>query len=324
MKTAPSAANPPIASGSIAPAFIHPSSIPPSVYWMLALVALMWGLSWPFMKLSLSGMEPLRYRSFSMFGAMSGLFLIAWLTGASLRLPRGSLPRLAFIAFFNMAAWSMLMIFGLQLLPAGRASILAYTFPLWTVPLSAWLMREPITSRKICGLVLGLAGMGLLLGDELFVMGRSPLGALLLIGSAIFWAIGTVAMKRWPVEMPLVSFTAWQTLVAFVPIVTLALCLEDGPIHPFGLPLPVMLAILYGAFIASIFAQWMWYRIVQLTSAAVSSISITVVPVMGVFFSMLILDESPHVTDYAALVLVVGSLAFILLPPSSVKMFRAR
>lgn len=291
------------------------ATIPVSVYWMLALVAILWGLSWPFMKLSLSGMEPLRYRTFSMFGAMSGLFLIARLTGASLRLPAGALPRLVLIAFFNMAAWSMLMIFGLQLLPAGRASILAYTFPLWTVPLSAWLMREPITARKICGLVLGLGGMGLLIGDELLVMGRSPLGALLLIGSAVVWAIGTVAMKRWPVQMPLVSFTAWQTLVALVPILALALWLENGPMHPFGLPLPVMLAVLYGALIASIFAQWMWYRIVQLTSAAVSSISITVVPVMGVFFSMLILDEAPHASDYAALALVVGSLGFILVPP---------
>lgn len=291
------------------------ATIPVSVYWMLALVAILWGLSWPFMKLSLSGMEPLRYRTFSMFGAMSGLFLIARLTRASLRLPAGALPRLVLIAFFNMAAWSMLMIFGLQLLPAGRASILAYTFPLWTVPLSAWLMREPITARKICGLVLGLGGMGLLIGDELLVMGRSPLGALLLIGSAVVWAIGTVAMKRWPVQMPLVSFTAWQTLVALVPILALALWLENGPMHPFGLPLPVMLAVLYGALIASIFAQWMWYRIVQLTSAAVSSISITVVPVMGVFFSMLILDEAPHASDYAALALVVGSLGFILVPP---------
>ncbi|MFM9970195.1 MAG: DMT family transporter [Burkholderiales bacterium] len=291
------------------------ATIPASVYWMLALVALMWGLSWPFMKLSLSGMEPLRYRTFGMFGAMSGLFLIAIVTGASLRLPKGCIPRLVLIAFFNMAGWSMLMIFGLQLMPAGRASILAYTFPLWTVPLSAWLMKEPITVRKIGGLVMGLVGMGLLLGDELFLMGRSPVGALLLIGSAIFWAIGTIAMKRWPVQMPLVSFTAWQTLVAFFPILILALMLEDGPMHPFGLPLPVMLAVLYGALIASIFAQWMWYRIVQLTSAAVSSISITVVPVMGVFFSMLILGEMPRLLDYAALVLVVGSLVIILRPP---------
>jgi drug/metabolite transporter (DMT)-like permease len=304
-----------MASGPDATPPVSNAAIPSTVYWMLAMVAIMWGLSWPFMKLSLSGMEPLRYRSFGMFGAMSGLFLIALATRSSLRVPRGAIPRLVLISFFNLAGWSMLMIFGLQLLPAGRASILAYTFPLWTVPLSAWLMNEPITLRKIGGLAMGLTGMALLLGDELFVMGRSPLGALLLIGSAIFWAIGTVALKRWPVQMPLVSFTAWQTLVAFFPILGLGLWLEDGPIHPFGLPVPVMLAVLYGALIASIFAQWMWYRIVQLTTAAVSSISITVVPVMGVFFSMLILGETPHVTDYAALALVVGSLAIILVPP---------
>ena len=291
------------------------TALPASVYWMLALIAVVWGLSWPFMKLSLSGMEPLRYRSFSMFGAMSGLFLIAWVSGARLRLPLPLLPRMLLLALFNMAGWSVLMIFGLQLLPAGRASILAYTFPLWTVPLSAWLMREPITTRKICGLAMGLCGMALLVGDELFAMGRSPLGAMLLIGSSLSWAIGTVAMKRWPVDLPVVSFTAWQTLISFVPIFALGLWLENGPVHPFGLPLPIMLAVLYSATISSIFAQWMWYRIVALTSAAVSSIAITVVPVAGVFFGALILGEQPRLSDYAAMVLVVGSLAFILLPP---------
>ena len=139
------------------------ATLPASVYWMLALIAVLWGLSWPFMKLSLSGMEPLRYRTFSMFGASTGLFLIAWLSGARLRPPAGALPRMLVLAFFNMAGWSVLMIFGLQMLPAGRATILAYTFPLWTVPLSAWLMREPVTVRKLCGLGLGLGGMALLM-----------------------------------------------------------------------------------------------------------------------------------------------------------------
>ena len=250
-----------------------------------------------------------------MFGAMSGLFLIAWLSGAGLRLPAKSLPRLLVLSFFNIAGWSVLMISGLHLLPAGRATILAYTFPLWTVPLSVWLMGETVTRRKICGLVLGLGGMALLLGDELFLIGRSPLGALLLIGSAMFWAIGTVLMKRLPVDLPVVSFTAWQTLMAFPLIFALALWLEDGPFHPFGQPLPVLLAALYSAVISSIFAQWMWYRIVTLTTAAVSSIAITAVPVMGVFFGALILGEDPRITDYAALVLVVGSLLSILLPP---------
>ena len=298
-----------------APAAAATSAIPASVYWMLALTAMIWGLSWPLMKLALSGLKPLHFRSFSMFGAMSGLFLIAWLSGARLRLPAKFLPRMAVLAFFNIAGWSVLMITGLHLLPAGRATILAYTFPLWTVPLSVWLLGEVITRRKICGLVLGLCGMALLLGDELFTIGHSPLGALLLIGSAMFWAIGTVLMKRWPMDLPVVSFTAWQTLLSFPFILVLALCFEDGSFNPFGQRLPVMFAALYSAFVAGIFAQWMWYRIVTLISAAVSSIAITMVPVMGVFFGALILGEEPRLTDYAALVLVVGSLAFILMPP---------
>jgi drug/metabolite transporter (DMT)-like permease len=173
-------------------------SLPVAVYWLMGLLALLWGASWPFMKLALDEMEPVRFRVFCMGVGTIGLFAVAKLTSARIAVPRGTWLRVAVFSFFNMSAWSLLMIYGLQRVEAGRAVILAYTFPVWTIPLSAWLLREPITARRLLGLALGIAGMAVLLGDELLSLGRSPVGTLLLLGSAVFWAIGTVMMKRWP------------------------------------------------------------------------------------------------------------------------------
>jgi len=41
----------------------------------------------------------------------------------------------------------------------GRAAILAYTMPLWSVPLSAWLLKERITARRMLGVGLGMGAM---------------------------------------------------------------------------------------------------------------------------------------------------------------------
>jgi drug/metabolite transporter (DMT)-like permease len=292
--------------------------VPGSAYGLVALIALLWGLSWPCMKLALSEMEPLRYRGFAGGVSCAGLFLIARLTGARIAIAREAWGRMLFISTFNMLLWGLFMIFGLQHVEAGRAVILAYTFPVWTVPLNAWLMRERVTSRRLAGLLLGITGMALLLGDELFALGRSPLGALLLIGSAMSWALGTVAMKRWPVNLPAISHAAWQTLLGWLPMLLLGLLLESGPLHPFRLSTGPMLAVLYGALIASIACQWAWFRLVSITSASVSSLSVLAVPIVGVFLSMVVLGERPKATDLAALVLVVASLAVVLTPPRAV------
>jgi drug/metabolite transporter (DMT)-like permease len=284
------------------------------VYWQVGLLAVLWGASWPFMKLALLEMEPVRFRVFCIGVGTVGLFAIARLAGAKIVVPCGAWMRVLLFSFFNMSAWSLLMVYGLRQVEAGRAVILAYTFPIWTIPLSAWLMREPVTRRRLAGLLLGIAGMALLLGDELLSLGRSPAGALLLIGSAIFWAIGTVIMKRWPVDLPAISLTAWQSLLAWIPLAILGLIIESGPMHPFSLSPGPMIGALYGATVSAIVCQWTWYRIVQTTPAGVSSLSTLAIPAVGVFISMLLLGERPKPTDYAALVLVVGSLAVVLIP----------
>jgi len=288
--------------------------LPVSVYWLVVLLAVLWGGSWPFMKLGLAEMAPMRLRLFSTGVGAAGLFLVAAAMRARIALPRGAWPRVMAMAFFNMGAWSLLMIYGLARVEAGRASILAYTFPLWTVPLSAWLMRERITVRNALGLLLGLAGMALLLSDELFALGRSLAGATLLIGSAISWAIGTVIMKRWPVGLPAVSLTAWQCAFATVMIAAYALAAEEGPLHPFGLSAAPLIGVLYTALVSAILCQWAWYRIVEITPASVSSMSTLAIPVVGVFLSMAMLGERPGATDFAALALVVAALAIVLGP----------
>ena len=288
--------------------------LPVAVYWLMGLLAVLWGASWPFMKLALNEMEPVRFRVFCIGVGAIGLFAVAKLTGARIAVPRGAWLRVAVFSFFNMSAWSLLMIYGLQRVEAGRAVILAYTFPVWTIPLSAWLLGEPITARRLLGLLLGIAGMGLLLGDELLSLGRSPLGALLLVGSAIFWAIGTVMMKRWPVDLPAISLTAWQSLFAWIPLWLIGWVAEKGPVHPFGFSAGPMFGVLYGAIVSAIVCQWAWYRIVKIAPAGISSLSTLVIPMVGVFISMVLLGERPQATDYAALVLVVASLATVLAP----------
>ena len=187
--------------------------------------------------------------------------------------------------------------------------------PVWGVIVATWLLKEPFTRRRALGAALGGAGLLLLLGEEVQAVGRSPLGAMLMVGAAVSWALSTIMMKRWPVSLPASSFTAWQMLISAAPIIVFALVFETGTFNPFALSLWPMLGIFYNVFVAFNFCYWAWTKIALVAPVGVSSLAIMMTPVVGVFSGMLLLGETPHWQDYAALVLVVASLATVLLPP---------
>jgi len=295
------------------PAAPSSHTFPPHLASLLVGVTVGWGLNWPAMKIVLAEMAPLHFRTLVLGLGAAGLFFIAWAGGFAFRVPAGQWGRLVAIALFTMSGWNIFAIYGIGLLASGRAAILGYTMPAWSVLLSALLLHEPLTRRRILGVALGGGGMLLLLGNEIQALGRSPAGALLMIAAAFCWALGAVLMKRWPVDLPATSFTAWQILIGVVPIVAFALLFERGSFNAFTLSAWPMGALAYNI-LAYDFCYWAWTKIVTLAPVGVASLAIMMVPVVGVFSGMLLLGEAPHWQDYAALVLVVASLATVLRP----------
>ncbi|HEY6240371.1 MAG TPA: DMT family transporter [Burkholderiales bacterium] len=289
-------------------------ALPPSIVALVVLLALGWGSNWPVMKVVMTEMAPLHFRVLCLIAGAAGLFAIARANRLPIRVPRGHWPRLIAISAFNVAAWNVLAVYGVTFMESGRAAILAYTFPMWSVLLGVWFLREPLTGRRLAGVILGLLGMLVLLGDEIHAVGRSPTGALLLIASAMSWATSTAIMKRWPVNLPTTSFTGWQMLLALLPILSGALLFEDGNFSPLALSTWPLWGLIYNALVSSIFCNWAWIKIATHAPISVSSLSTLMIPIVGVFSGMLVLGERPHWSDFAALVLVVAALAAVLLP----------
>jgi drug/metabolite transporter (DMT)-like permease len=273
-------------------------------------------------KLALTEVPALSFRSACLLGGGTGLLLVAARARLPLRPPRGQWGRLLLITLFNITLWNICVVYGIGYMASGRAAILAFTMPLWGVLLSAWLLRERLTARRVLGVCLGMGAMLLLLSNELQAVQAAPKGTLLMLGAALSWAIGTVMMKRYPVSLPVASFTAWQLLVGGVPIYAGALAFELDSLRP--LTLGPAVAVAYNIFVSFIFCQWAWIKIATTVPVGVSSLSVLMIPVVGVFSGMLVLSEVPHWQDYAALALVLAALATVMLPPGSVPVLLKR
>jgi drug/metabolite transporter (DMT)-like permease len=291
----------------------EPDHLPARLWWLLAALTFAWGFNWTAMKVALSEIPPWSFRTLCLGLGSAVLFAVLRLGGQPLAVPRSQWGRLAVLAFFNITLWNVLIAFGLTMIASGRAAILAYTMPAWAIPLSIWLLGERITRQKALGLALGMAGLVLLLRESFTQLGEAPLGALLVLAASVCWALGAVLQKRYPMTMPTGAYTAWIMLLGGVPIFACALVFDDWRVLH-GVGLRPALALSYNVLVAFAFAHWAWIKIATSVPVTVFSLSMIVIPVVGVLSGMLFLGERPSWLEYAALLLVLGSLASTLLP----------
>jgi len=291
-------------------------AIPRRALWLLAALSLFWGANWPMMKIVLAEWNVWHFRTVSLVLGAASLLLLARALHLPLKVPAGQWGRLCVAAAFNITAWQMFSGVGVSLLASGRASIIGYTMPLWVVPLSMWLLNEPMTKRKIAGLALGFSGLLLLIGDDLVRLQQAPLGTLSMLAAALSWSIGIVVIKRYPVDLPATSLTGWMMAVGSVPVALGAILFGGTDFH--GLSVRSLLALVYVIFVAMVFCHWAFMRLVTLLPATITGISSLMVPVVGVFSGMLVLGEQPGAAEWAALVLILAALGVVLLPSRGV------
>jgi len=292
--------------------------VPASGLFLVAVLTLVWGCNWPVLKLGVTELAPLTFRGATLPFAALGLLLAARLSGDSIRIPREHWGKVLALALFNIAAWNGLILFGVQQMPAGRSAILAYTMPVWTVLFGMALLHEPLSRRKIIGLVLGMLGMAVLLGEDVRHITRSPMGTLFILAAAISWAFGTVLLRRWKPPVPQNTLTGWMMLIGWLPIAVCVPLFDEHPIsslaHMSG---TAWFAVLYNIFLAGTVAHWAWFTMARTLPVAVSSLSSLPVPVVGVLSGILFLGERPGSSEYIALALVLASLSAVLFAPAT-------
>lgn len=282
---------------------------------LLAGLALTWGLNWPAMKFVLEELPVLTFRSLCLWVSGPALLAIAALGGERLHVPRGERLPLAVASFFNITMWHLCTALGLSMIAAGRASMIAFTMPLWSALLANRLLGERLTVPRVLGLLMGLGGLVLLLLPAAGRLGAAPVGALFVLAAAVSWAAGTVATKKVRWSMSVAQLTGWQLFIGGIPIVASALVF-DPPDAVLGLSPGGFLVLCYTVTLPLIFAQWAWFKVLHMLPAGVASIGTLAVPVVGVLSSALLLGEQLGVGEVLALLLIVAALALVLLAPS--------
>lgn len=274
-------------------------------------IMILWGINWPIMKIGLEGIPPLTFGALRCVMGAACFFALNPLIGRMRFPPRADWPVVFSVGALQIAAFQVFIYLGLEHVPAGRSSMVAYTTPLWVVPGAILFLGETVNRTKLLGLFVGLAGLGALFTPwALDWTDRSVLiGHLWLLLGAVSWAIMLLHVRRhrW-VSSPL-ELAPWQFLVASVISVPIALILEAD--RSIDWTTQTMVVLAYNGPIATAFCIWAAVTVSRALPASTTSLTFLGVPVVGVLSSAIFLGEPLGIIDLTGLALIGGGLFLV-------------
>ena len=284
---------------------------------VLVLLTLVWGFNWPIMKVGVSGLPsapmqypPLTFRALSMVLGLPVLWLALRWARVPLAIPRVHWGEVARLTPPNMLVWQVVIIFGVQALSSGRSAILGYTLPVFAALVGAFVYGERLAPRQWLGVAAAGVGVALLLAGEFTSLAGSPRAAAAVVGAAAYWALGTHMLRRSTAPVPILAVVFWMTVICAVVMTLLAIAFEG---HRWRLPEPhVAAAVAFNAAVIFGFSQAAWLFLAKTLPPVASSISVMMIPVLGVFSGAFFLGEVLHWQDWAAVVLMVGAIGLVL------------
>jgi drug/metabolite transporter (DMT)-like permease len=260
-----------------------------------AIVYLSWGTTYFAIKEGVRTLPP------ALFGgprlALAGLVLLGWLwvRGESLRLPREELGPLTLSAVFMFLGGNWLITLGEKTVDSGMASVLVATTPLF-VAVTEWVgpWGERLTGRGWLGLLSGLVGVVVLFAPKLQHPGQvfEDAGPLLVLGSAVCWAVGSVFLRHGRRHCPPFLAAGYQMLVGGLGLTLVGLALgELRYLTAEAFTLPAVLAFFYLLAVGSLlgFVAYAW--LLAHVSAALAGTYAYVNPVVALCVGWLLGGE---------------------------------
>ena len=277
----------------------------------LVVLAAIWGASFIFMRALAPVLGPVPIAAWRV--AIAGVALIAWfrITGFDAELRRHWRAFLV-IGLVNSALPFLLFAFAAVHIPASYSVILNTATPLFAAVLSAVWLDERLTAMRVAGLAAGAAGVALVTGagpvapDAMFGWAVAAC-----LGAALCYALAGIYIKRHAGGAKPMAIAGWSQAFAGAALL---------PLTPFA-PLPgtvtpgVVANVLALALLCSAFAYLLYFRLIADVGPTRAMTVTFLMPVFGMVWSVLFLQETVTLPMIAGCALIVGGTALVVRRP---------
>lgn len=280
--------------------------------WLL--LCLIWGSTWLFIKLGLDDLPPFAFAGIRFVIASAILFAI-------IKARRLSLPRTGadwkLLAITGLLSFSLnygLLFWGEQYISSGLAALLQATIPAFGLVFAHfYLPGERMTPAKIFGIVMGVAGVGVVFSNQLSVAGTRALAgcAALVVGSACAAAANVMVKKRGAKLDPAV-LAGGQMFFGLIPLLVIGIPLEGNPLH-FHWTRMAIVALFYLAIVGSVAAFLLYYWLVQHMDVTKTMLVALVTPVIAVTLGVIVLHEELNWRTFAGGAMIMSGIGLVVL-----------
>jgi drug/metabolite transporter (DMT)-like permease len=273
----------------------------------LILLGVLWGGSFLFIRVAVPTLGPFVLMELRVGLAAVALTLYAVALG---RLPkvRARWREFLIIGTVNAAIPFSLIAAAEINLTASLAAILNSTTVLFTAVVAAMWTGEALTARKVVGVVSGIVGVAVLVGwDPIPLNGVVLLTVGAMLGASLSYALGAVYAKRTFAGTPPVTMAIGQQMGAATVLLPLAAVTLPGG----GPSAAVALSVLGLALLSTAVAYLLYFRLIE-NVGPTSTVTVTLlVPVFGLLFGVLLLDEPFGLGTLAGLAIILSSVTLV-------------
>ncbi len=279
------------------PAAAQRSIAVPAVF---AGVVLAWASNWPVMRIAIAHVDPTWLAAIRFLITVPVVALPVLLSGRFRAPRRGEWSLILAVGILQMAAFTFLSANALRFLPAGPASVVAYSTPLWVAPAAALLLRERIGARGAAAAGLAVLGIVVLAAPAALGGGEAMLfGIAMRLAASLAWSVVIIVARRAGPPRDGLLLVTWQALLASALLVPAALLIDGAP--DFSGEAEGAAAIAFVGVFATAFAfigtLWLASRVTALTM----SVCMLSVPVLAILLSSALLGEVPGLATLAGL-----------------------
>lgn len=269
--------------------------------------AFIWSSAFTSARIIVQSAPPLAVSSLRFFLAGLIALLIARALGQSFRLTRGQWRATIIFGICQNALYLGLNFVAMQWVEASLAAIIASSMPL-IVGLIGWLaLGDRLPWMGVTGLVLGFAGVVLIMGARMEA-GVSLPGVALCITAAIALAVATLALRGATGGGNLMVVVGYQMLIGAVSLLGPALLLETWTYTP---STTLTLAFLYTVFVPGLVATWIWFMLVGRIGAVKAATFHFLNPFFGVLVAWVFLGEKIGTLDILGVAVIASGILMV-------------
>ncbi|KEO83156.1 DMT family transporter [Tumebacillus flagellatus] len=274
---------------------------------LLAVLVIIWGVSWPIYKIALQYTPPILFAG--MRSLLGGIILVFFLLPTWKKLNfRANWSRYLLSAILNITCFFGFQTVGLLYLPGGLFSVLVYFQPV-LIGLFSWLwLGENMNPLKIAGLLIGFLGI-VVISAQSFTGDVSVLGVVLALLTVLAWALGVIYIKKQSTRVDSMWMVAMQCILGGAILTVVGARTESfGDIVWSGSYLG---GLAFGTVLGVPLAFSIYYKLVNGGDASKVASFTFLVPLIAVLCGTVFLREPLTYSLLAGLVLIVLSISFV-------------